>query len=57
MLTILCFLQKSNVENVLSHLNNVSPSIFTVEKEQEKKLPFLDVLVTRQKDESLDTSV
>ena len=41
-----CFLQKSTVENVLSHLNWIFPSInFTVKKE-DKKLPFLDVLMT-----------
>ena len=58
MLTILCFLQESTVEKFLSHLNSVSPSInFTVVKEQKKKLPFLDVLVMRQEDGTLDTSV
>ena len=37
---------------LLDHVNSIRPSIqFTMEKEQDNKLPFLDVLVTRTKQE------
>lgn len=53
-----CFLAMSSVEKVLKHLNSVSPAIqFTVEQETENKLPFLDVLVIRDEDEKLKTTV
>ena len=41
-----CFLQKSDVNVVLDHINSISPYInFTVEKESDNQLPFLDALV------------
>ena len=53
-----CFLQESSVEVVLNHLNSISPSInFTVEQETDSKLPFLDVLVSRKEDGTLQVSV
>ena len=53
-----CFLQKSSVEAVLSHLNSISPSInFTIEQESDNRLPFLDALVTRKEDGSLKVGV
>ena len=39
---------QEDVQILLDHVNSIRPSIlFTMEKEQDKKLPFLDVLVTR----------
>ena len=53
-----CFLSKSSVEEVQKHLNSVSPAIqFTVEKETDIQLPFLDVLVMRDEGEKLKTTV
>ena len=53
-----CFLSKSSVEEVQKHLNSVSPAIqFTVEKETDNQLPFLDVLVMRDEGEKLKTTV
>ena len=53
-----CFLSKSSVEEVQKHLNSVSPAIqFTVERETDNQLPFLDVLVMRDEGEKLKTTV
>ena len=55
---LLCFLQRSSVDRVLDHLNSISPSItFTVEEETEGRLPFLDSLVTRERDGTLKVGV
>ena len=46
--TFILLLQQEDVQILLDHVNSIRPSIqFTMEKEQDNKLPFLDVLVTR----------
>ena len=46
------------MDTVLEHLNGISPSIvFTVEQESDGKLPFLDALVTRKDDGTLEVGV
>ena len=46
------------VYRFLEHLNQVEPSIrFTVEKEVDGQLPFLDLLISRDSDGSISTSV
>ena len=53
-----CFLGRATVDPVLNHLNSLYPSIqFTVEQESGGKIPFLDTLVSRQEDGSLEVSV
>ena len=53
-----CIVKKGTVEGLLSHLNSVRPSIrFTVEVEREGSLPFLDTLLQRRDDGSLDVTV
>ena len=50
-----CFLGRATVDTVLNHLNSLYPSIqFTVEQESGGKIPFLDTLVSRQEDGSLE---
>ena len=40
------------------HLNSINPHIkFTVEEERDRKLPFLDLLITRKNDNSLSYAV
>ena len=46
------------MEELLTHLNSVRPSIrFTVEVEKDGRLPFLDTLLQRRDDGSLDVTV
>ena len=46
------------VESFHVHLNCIDPNIqFTVERESEGQLPFLDVLLTREDDGGISTSV
>ena len=55
---IFCILHKSNVDSFLEHLNSLSTSIkFTLEKENNNVLPFLDVLVVRDEQGRLMTKV
>ena len=48
----------SMVESFHQHVNSIEPSIqFTVEMESNGCLPFLDILITRDSDGSLSTTV
>ena len=49
---------RGSTEELLCHLNGVRPTIkFTVEQEEDGALPFLDTLLRRREDGSLDVSV
>lgn len=53
-----CIIKRDVVEEFLEHLNSMRPSIkFTMEEEENSKLAFLDVLLERKADGSIDTSV
>ena len=53
-----CILRKGSTEELLHHLNGVRPTIkFMVEQEDDGTLPFLDTLLRRREDGSLDVSV
>ena len=53
-----CILRKGSSEELLHHLNGVRPTIkFTVEREEDRTLPFLDMLLRRKEDGSLDVSI
>ena len=53
-----CIMKKGTLEELLTHLNSVRPSIrFTVEVEKDGRLPFLDALLQRKDDNSLDVTV
>ena len=55
---VFCIIKRSNVETALVYLNSLFPSItFTVYKEQDGSLPFMDILVSRLVDGSMMTSV
>ena len=46
--TFILWPHQEDVQVILDHMNSIQPSIqFTMEKEQDNKLRFLDVLVTR----------
>ena len=53
-----CILRKGSTKELLHHLNGVRPTIkFTVEQEEDGTLPFLNTLLRRRRDGSLDVSV
>ena len=53
-----CILRKGSTKELLHHLNGVRPTIkFTVEQEEDGTLPFLDMLLRRREDGSLNISV
>ena len=53
-----CILRNGSTKELLHHLNGVRPTIkFTVEQEEDGTLPFLDTLLRRREDGSLDVSV
>lgn len=55
---IICILPKEQVEQYLAHINSINSNIqFTVEKEQNNALPFLDLQIIRKNDGSLTFTV
>ena len=49
---------KHSSEIVLNELNNINKAItFTAEDENEGKIPFLDCLITRTKDNTIETDI
>ena len=53
-----CIVKKDVTERLLDHLNSVQPSIqLTVEVEKDGMLPFLDTLLHKREDGSLDVTV
>ena len=54
----LCIVRKGEVDKLLDHQNSVRPSIqFIVEVEKDGSLPFLDTLIKRKSDGSLDITM
>ena len=53
-----CVLEEVNKETFLDYLNTLRPTIqFTMELEKDGSLPFLDTLLTRREDGSIDIEV
>ena len=53
-----CILKKDAVQEHLSHLNSLRPTIrFSIEVERDGSLPFLDTLLQRKEDGSLGVTV
>ena len=53
-----CIMEAEHVDDFLNHLNDLRPTIkFTMEKEKEGSLPFLDTLLTTTKEGNLNISV
>ena len=53
-----CILRKGSTEEILHHLNGIRPTIkLTVEQEEDRTLLFLNLLLRRREDGSLDVSV
>ena len=55
---IFCLIELQYAEEFHKHLNRISPSItFTLEREQNQSMAFLDVKVTRNKDNTISTTI
>ncbi len=55
---IFCIVKKGSEKHLLDHLNSVRPSIkFTMEPDEDSKLPFLDCLLKRESDGMLTYTV
>ena len=53
-----CVIEQQYAEEFHKHLNSISPSCtFTLEHEQNQSLAFLDVKVTRNKDNTISTTI
>ena len=53
-----CVVEEQYAEEFHKHLNSISSSItFTLEREQNQSLAFLDVKVTRNKDNNISTTI
>ncbi len=53
-----CIVKKGSEKHLLYHLNSVRPYIkFTMESEEDSKLPFLDCLLKRESDSMLTSTV
>ena len=53
-----CVIERQYAEEFHKHLNSISPSItFTLEREQNQSLAFLDVKVTRNRDDTIFTTI
>ena len=51
---IIAIIPENSTNRLLLHLNSINPHIkFTVEEDRDRKLPFLDLLITRKNDNSL----
>ena len=51
-------IEEVNARHFLDHLNSLRPSIqFTMELEKDRRLPFLDTLLTRKEDGRIDIKV
>ena len=55
---IIAIIPENSTNRLLIHLNSINPHIkFTVEEERDRKLPFLDLVITRKNDNSLSYAV
>ena len=55
---IFCITNYSIIDEFLQHINSISPNIqFTVEIEKDRSLPFLDVQITRNANNTLRTTI
>ena len=53
-----CVIEQQYAEEFHKHLYSISPSItFTLEREQNQSLAFLDVKVSRNKDNAISTTI
>ena len=55
---ILCITNYSIIDEILQHINSISPIVqFTVEIEKDRSLPFLNVQITRNANNTLRTTI
>ena len=55
---IFCVIEQHSAEELHKHMNSISPfTTFTLEREQNQSLAFLDVKVTRNRDNTISTTI